>query len=76
MNCFILIQLYILYEQNGEIGSLEEIYLLSFTIKECEIVNYYLESSLKDKVIKIMPVQKQTTAGKRTRFKAFVTVED
>jgi len=31
---------------------------------------------LKDEVIKIMPVQKQTRAGQRTRFKAFVVAGD
>jgi len=31
---------------------------------------------LKDEVMKIMPVQKQTQAGQRTRFKAFVVVGD
>jgi len=31
---------------------------------------------LKDEVIKIMPVQKQTRAGQRTRFKAFVIIGD
>merc|ERR1711881_701049 len=30
----------------------------------------------KDEVMKIMPVQKQTSAGQRTRFKAFVAVGD
>jgi len=30
----------------------------------------------KDEVLKIMPVQKQTRAGQRTRFKAFVAVGD
>ena len=29
----------------------------------------FLQSSLKDEVMKIMPVQKQTRAGQRTRFK-------
>lgn len=31
---------------------------------------------LKDEVMKIMPVQKQTRAGQRTRFKAFVAIGD
>jgi len=31
---------------------------------------------LKDEVIKIMPVQKQTRAGQRTRFKAYIIVGD
>jgi len=32
--------------------------------------------TLKDEVMKVMPVQKQTRAGQRTRFKAFVAVGD
>merc|ERR1712071_385729 len=35
-----------------------------------------LGSALKDEVLKIMPVQKQTRAGQRTRFKAFVAIGD
>jgi len=31
---------------------------------------------LQDEVMKIMPVQKQTSAGQRTRFKAFIAVGD
>ncbi len=31
---------------------------------------------LADEVMKIMPIQKQTRAGQRTRFKAFVIVGD
>ena len=31
---------------------------------------------MKDEVLKIMPVQKQTRAGQRTRFKAFVAIGD
>jgi len=45
-------------------------------IKEYQIVDLFLGTKLKDEVMGIMPVQKQTTAGQRTRFKAFVAVGD
>jgi small subunit ribosomal protein S2e len=53
----------------------EEIFLHSLPIKEAEIVDYFCKD-LKDEVMKITPVQKQTAAGQRTRFKAFVVVGD
>ncbi|GGE93171.1 30S ribosomal protein S5 [Massilia psychrophila] len=59
-----------------KIKSLEEIYLYSLPIKESEIIDFFLGSALKDEVLKIMPVQKQTRAGQRTRFKAFVAIGD
>ena len=61
--------------QQGKIRSLERIYLFSLPIKEQQIVEHFLPS-LQDEVMKIMPVQKQTRAGQRTRFKAFVCVGD
>jgi small subunit ribosomal protein S2e len=55
--------------KDGKIQSIEQIYLFSLPIKEYQIVDFFLPK-LKDEVMKIMPVQKQTRAGQRTRFKA------
>jgi len=62
--------------KEGHIQRLEEIYLYSLPIKEYQIVDFFLGPKIKDEVMKIMPVQKQTRAGQRTRFKAFVIVGD
>lgn len=53
-----------------------EIYLFSLPIKEPEIIDFFLGAFLKDEVLKIMTLQKQTQAGQWTRFKAFVAVGD
>lgn len=61
---------------SGAISSIEEIYLHSLSIKEPQIIDKLLGTALNDDVLKISPVQKQTRAGQRTRFKAFVAIGD
>jgi len=63
--------------KENKIKKLEEIYLYSIPIKEHQIIDEFLPAGkLKDEVMQITPVQKQTSAGQRTRFKAFVVVGD
>jgi len=61
--------------KEGKITSLEDIYLFALPIKEHDIIDHFLPK-MSEEVMKIMPVQKQTTAGQRTRFKAFVVIGD
>jgi len=62
--------------KDKKITSLEEIFLFSMPIKESQIVDQFLGEALKDEVMKIGPVQKQSAAGQRTRFKSYVIVGD
>ena len=62
--------------KDGKVRSLEEIYLFSMPIKEYQIVDHFIGEKCKDEVMQIKPVQKQTTAGQRTRFKCYVVVGD
>lgn len=63
--------------KEGKIQSLEEVYLFSMPIKEHQIVDAFIkEGSLKDDLMALFPVQKASSAGQRTRFKAFVIAGD
>ncbi|CAD8191103.1 unnamed protein product [Paramecium pentaurelia] len=59
----------------GKIKSLETIFQFSIPIKEYQIVDHFLKN-LKEEPLALGPVQKQTCAGQRTRFKAYVVVGD
>merc|ERR1712054_320559 len=61
--------------KDGKIRNVDDIYYFCMPIKEYQIIDFFMPS-IKDEVMKIHPVQKQTTAGQRTRFKAFVVVGD
>ncbi len=57
----------------GRISSMEEIFMEGLKIREPEIVDILLPD-LREEVININLVQKQTDAGEKSRFKAIVAV--
>jgi small subunit ribosomal protein S2e len=62
--------------KHGLIDNIVDIFRFSIPIKEQEIVDKFLAGSLKEEVIEVKSVQKQTQAGQRTRFKAYAIVGD
>merc|ERR1711939_353369 len=65
--------------KNGKVSSFEEIFRFAIPIKEPGIVDHLVKkngNTLKEEVMKVKPVQKQTKAGQRTRFKAWVLIGD
>jgi len=61
--------------QKGKV-TLNDIYTNSYRIQEPEIVDFLVGAKLKDDVLCIKSIQKQTKAGQRTRIKAVVIVGD
>jgi len=57
----------------GQISSIEEVFMDGLKIREPEIVDVLLPD-LQEEVININLVQKQTDAGEKSRFKAIVAV--
>ena len=57
----------------GQISSMEEVFMEGLKIREPEIVDVLLPD-LQEEVINIGLVQKQTDAGERSRFRAIVVV--
>ncbi len=57
----------------GQISSIEELFMEGFRIREPEIVNVLLPE-LQEEVINIGLVQKQTDAGEKSQFRAIVVV--
>ncbi|EFC50645.1 ribosomal protein S5 [Naegleria gruberi] len=62
--------------KEGKVKDIRDIFVHSIPVKEHQIIDHFLGSKLSDEVMRISPVQKQTTAGQRTRFKAVVVVGD
>jgi small subunit ribosomal protein S5 len=58
---------------DGQISTIEEVFMEGLKIREPEIVNILLPD-LQEEVININLVQKQTDAGEKSRFKAIVAV--
>ena len=59
--------------QEGKISSIEEVFMEGLKIRESEVVDLLLPD-LREEVININLVQKQTDAGEKSRFKAIVAV--
>ena len=60
----------------NKIDNIVDIFRFCIPIKEQEIVDKFLGDNLKEEVMEVKSVQKQTQAGQRTRFKAFAIVGD
>ncbi|EQB59833.1 40s ribosomal protein s2 [Vairimorpha apis BRL 01] len=62
--------------KDRKITSLDTIFLHSIQIRESQIVDMLLRQNIKEEVLSIKSVQKQTRAGQRTSIKAVVAIGD
>jgi len=61
----------------GKIRDIHDIYLHALPIKEADIIDRFIpKENLKEEVMRVQAVQKQTAAGQRTRFRATVMLGD
>lgn len=61
--------------KEGRISTLEEVFSMGIKIREPEAVDFLLRK-IREEVISVSPVQKQSDAGEKTRFRALVVVGD
>jgi len=61
--------------KEGRISTLEDVFNMGLKIREPEAVDLLLRK-IREEVISVSPVQKQSDAGEKTRFRALVVVGD
>jgi small subunit ribosomal protein S5 len=59
--------------KEGQITSIQDIFREGYKVREVEVIDFLVQD-LKDEVIDIAMVQKQTDAGENSRFRAVVAV--
>ncbi len=61
--------------KEGRVSTLEDVFNMGLKIREPEAVDLLLRR-IREEVISVSPVQKQSDAGEKTRFRALVVVGD
>ncbi|MBO3800282.1 MAG: 30S ribosomal protein S5 [Candidatus Brockarchaeota archaeon] len=61
--------------KEGRVSTLEEVFSMGLKIREPEAIDLLLRK-IREEVISVSPVQKQSDAGEKTRFRALVVVGD
>ncbi|MEM3465333.1 MAG: 30S ribosomal protein S5 [Thermoproteota archaeon] len=61
--------------KEGRVSSVEEVFNMGLKIREPEAIDLLLRK-IREEVISMSPVQKQSDAGEKTRFRALVVVGD